>query len=324
MKRPVNALRLALYALEAVPFWLVMGALRLLPRRAAAGLCAAGARTLGPLLPIARHADRNLARCFPEMSAAERKRVARAMWDNLGRVFGEFMHLKSLWDPTMKARADAIGVDEAKRLHDAGIPVSVAGERIELVGLENWADMRVQKGPVLLFSAHMGNFELLPLGAHALGIPIAAVYRTPNNPFVAGLMERQRRPIMEMVPKGLHGAFLAARVMERGGRLGFLVDQKQNRGIAVPFFGRPAMTGTTLAKFALEFNAPIYGGYVERTGPDRFRMTFEKRLDVPRTGNEEADIRAIMTEVNATVERWVRKSPEQWLWLHRRWPEDAA
>jgi KDO2-lipid IV(A) lauroyltransferase len=321
MKRPVSALRRALYALEAAPFLAVMGLLRALPRPAAARFCAALARTVGPLLPIARHADRNLARCFPEMRAAERRRIARAMWDNLGRVFGEFMHLKSLWDPSMPARADAIGIPEIRRRHAAGQGTSVAGDRIEIVGLEHWVEMKVTPGPILLFSAHMGNFELLPMGASALGIPIAAVYRTPNNPIVAGFMERQRRPIMEMVPKGLHGAFMAARVMERGGRLGFLVDQKQNRGIPVPFFGRPAMTGTTLAKFALEFNAPIYGGYVVRTAPDRFRMVFEPRLAVPRTGNDAADIAAIMTAVNASVERWVRQHPEQWLWLHRRWPK---
>jgi KDO2-lipid IV(A) lauroyltransferase len=129
--------------------------------------------------------------------------------------------------------------------------------------------------------------------------------------------------MVEFLPKGLQGAFGAARVMEQGGRLAMLVDVKENKGIALPFFGRPAMTGTALATLALRHDALIVGTYTERIGKDRFRITVERPLEVPRTGNHDADVRAIMAAINARVEAWVRASPEQWLWLHKRWPKEV-
>jgi KDO2-lipid IV(A) lauroyltransferase len=111
--------------------------------------------------------------------------------------------------------------------------------------------------------------------------------------------------------------------MEKGGRLGMLVDVKENKGVALPFFGRPAMTGTALATLALRYDAIVLGVYTERLGGDRSRITLEPPLDLPRAGNDAADVRAIMAAINARVEAWVRVRPDQWLWLHKRWPREA-
>jgi KDO2-lipid IV(A) lauroyltransferase len=100
-----------------------------------------------------------------------------------------------------------------------------------------------------------------------------------------------------------------------------LVDQKMNDGIAVPFFGRDAMTAPALAVLALRYDCAVVPIRMQRLKGARFRMISEPPLALPKTGDNNADRRALMIEVNAIVERWVREHPEQWLWLHRRWPD---
>jgi Kdo2-lipid IVA lauroyltransferase/acyltransferase len=100
-----------------------------------------------------------------------------------------------------------------------------------------------------------------------------------------------------------------------------LVDQKMNDGIPVPFFGRDAMTAPALAVLALRYDCAVVPIRMLRTKGAHFRMISEPPLVLPKTGNAEADRRALMVSVNGIVERWVREHPEQWLWLHRRWPD---
>jgi KDO2-lipid IV(A) lauroyltransferase len=112
--------------------------------------------------------------------------------------------------------------------------------------------------------------------------------------------------------------------LRKGGPHGVLVDQKLNDGIAVPFFGQLAMTAPATAAFALRFGCPVIAGRVERLGPARFRLIVEPPLRLPDSGDRQADILSLTTEINAVLERWVRDRPDHWLWLHRRWPKQAA
>ena len=106
-----------------------------------------------------------------------------------------------------------------------------------------------------------------------------------------------------------------------GGHLGILPDQKMNDGIAVPFFGRDAMTAPALARLALRFDCPVVPLRAERTGGARFHIRFYPPLEIPNSGDRQADVLALMTEVNRIIEGWIIERPEQWLWLHRRWPD---
>ncbi len=319
-----SPLSTALQLAEAAPIWLLLGLLKLLPAPVAAGTMAALARAVGPFLPIAKVARRNLERCFPVMDEAEKRRILRAMWDNLGRNAGEIMHKSALYDRSIQAEADRIGRDAMAAAAARGETVVIKGERFEIVGAEQFVRLLDRKGPAIVFTAHMGNWEILPWTAARLGLKLGVIYRRPNNPFIARVVEGRRGGLVEFLPKGMQGAFGAARVMEAGGCLGMLIDVKENRGIAVPFFGRPAMTGTTLARFVLRYGAAVHGAHIERTAPRRFRIAIDPPLEFRLTGDEDADIAAIMTAVNAQVESWIRAEPDQWLWLHRRWPRDGA
>jgi len=283
--------------LEALAVSLILAGFRLIPLDAASALGGAICRALGPHLPVSRRALANLRRAFPEKPERELERILAAMWDNLGRTVGEYPHLSRF------------------RLYEPG-------SRVEVIGAEHVDRLRDDGKPGLFFSAHIGNWELASMGASQRGLPLARFYRAPNNPFVDRIVRLVRSPVAgELLPKGAAGARRGLAVMRAGGHLGMLVDQKMNDGIAVPFFGREAMTAPALAQLALRFDCPVVPAKVERLAGAHFRLTAYPPLEIVRSADRQKDILALMTRVNALVEEWVRARPEQWLWLHNRWPE---
>jgi len=254
------------------------------------------ARTVGPSLGISKRARLNLAAAMPELSRGEIDRIVRGMWDNLGRVIAEYPHLPD-------------------------IKVFAPSGRVEAIGFEN-ADRAVAEGrPAIFFAGHLANWEIAAMSPMQHGMDIAQIYRAANNPLVDRMITRFRVWTGELIPKGAEGSRRALAALRNGRSLGMLADQKLNNGIAVPFFGRPAMTTPVLAAFALRFNCAVLPSRMERLGGARFRLTIEPPLDLPRTGDKNADIMTLMTAVNGKLEDWIRARPEQWLWLHRRWSD---
>ena len=150
------------------------------------------------------------------------------------------------------------------------------------------------------------------------------IYRAANNPWVDRLIEKCRGPIGgRHYPKSARGTRNLLVALKDGEHLAMLVDQKYNEGIPVPFFGRDAMTAPTTAEFALRYRIPIVPARVERLKGARFRLTLYPPLDLPDSGDRKADVHAVMTEINGLFEAWIRDRPEQWLWLHRRWPNES-
>lgn len=264
------------------------------------------AGALGPRLRVSRIADDNLRRAFPALDAAARARLVRATWENLGRTAAEMPHL-------------------------ARLQQSESGPGWEFHGAEHLAALRAQGGPALFFSGHLANWEVIGPAVAAQGVAMAGFYRAASNPVADGLIQALRRDgrggTVPMFAKGSHGARAALAHLNAGGFLGMMVDQKMNDGIAVPFFGHPAMTAPGLAQFALRFRCPVVPVRVERLGPARLRVTCEKPLALPAarqaasSDERRADVAALTLAVNRTLERWIRDQPECWLWLHRRWPK---
>jgi KDO2-lipid IV(A) lauroyltransferase len=258
------------------------------------------ARTIGPHLAPSRTADRNLQRAMPELGPAERRRIVRGVWDNLGRTAAELPHLEEFRQTS-------------------------SGPGWELEGEEHIAALRETGGQILFFSGHFGNWEMVLPAAAQLGLPVSGFYRAASNRRVDALIQAMRQRALgegvTMFAKGAQGARAALRHLEQGKSLGLLVDQKMNDGIAVPFFGQEVMTAPALAQFALRYDAPVVPVHVARLGPARFRIICDPALEIPRSGDRKADIQAIMVAVNATLERWIRADPASWLWLHRRWPK---
>lgn len=291
--------RRAAYIVEAAAAWLACALFRALPLDLASALGGRLGRLIGPLSGVSRIAARNLARAFPEKSAAEIDAILRGMWDNLGRVAAEYPHLGAF---------DLYGGDG----------------RVEVIGSEYVDQLRDDGEGGIFISAHLGNWEIASLGATQRGVPLTHIYRSANNPYVERLLRRLRAPIGgHHFPKGAVGAKELIRALRKGEHLGMLVDQKLNDGIPVPFFGREAMTAPAVAELALLFRCPVVPARVERLAGARFRLTIYPPLAFPETGERRADVAEAMRRINALFEDWIRARPEQWLWVHRRWPDEG-
>lgn len=274
------------------------GFFRLLPLEWASACGGRLFRVLGPRLKAHRVARRNLQRVFPEKSEREIDAITRGMWDNLGRSAAECVHIEQL------ARA-------------AG-----PGGRIEFVGLEHVLRMRDDGKPGMIVSGHIGNWELCGLPAARSGVPLADIYRAADNPMVDRLIRWIRKPLSsELIPKGRDGARRIVQLMTQGGHIGVLVDQKMNEGLPIPFLGHDAWTATAPAALALRFRCPLIPVRVERLSGVRFRITVDPPMALPDTGDRQTDIHLLLTRMNAMLEGWIRERPEQWFWVHRRWPD---
>ena len=284
------------HVLEGWGAALCFGAFGLLPLDWASAIGGALARAIGPRLGISKRAWLNIARALPELSQAEIAEIIAGMWDNLGRVAAEYPHLRKL------------------RVFD---PRGV----VETHGFEHM-DQAVAAGRrMIIFSGHIANWEIGMLAAVQYGIEVAQIYRAANNPLVDRMITRFRGIGGELIPKGTLAARRAIAVLRRGAHLTMLADQKMNDGIPVPFFGRPAMTTSALAALALRFDCDVLPARVERLGGARFRLTVFPPLPLPRSADHHADVAALMVRINETLEGWIRDRPEEWFWVHRRWPD---
>lgn len=279
---------------EAAILQLIMTVLAALPVGVASACGGRVGAYIGPYLGVSRYALRNLTRALPENDVAENQRILAGMWDNLGRAMAELPHLRRI--------------------------CSADSERVEIVNGTALVEILASGRPALLFGGHFANWEVGPSIIHRLmGGSLLSVYRAANNPWVDRML-RRRLGDRRAVPKGAEGGRALLRHLRGGGHVAMLVDQKQNDGIAVPFFGATAMTAPGLARLGLRFGCPILPIRVERVSGARFRVTVLPALEIAYTGDPARDVLAAMTLVNGLIESWVRERPEQWLWLHRRWP----
>jgi KDO2-lipid IV(A) lauroyltransferase len=284
------------HRLEAAIAGFAGWAVGLLPLDCASALGGALGRWIGPRLGITKRARTNLRDAMPELSEAETAAIIRGMWDNLGRVAFEYPHLRR-------------------------IEVFAPDGRVETSGLEHLDRALAAKRKVIMFSGHIANWEIAALAGGQYGIDVAQIYRAANNPLVDRMVARLRGDQGELIPKGAVASRRAVAALRRGGHLSLLADQKLNDGIPVPFFGRDAMTAPALALLALRFDCDVLPVRVERLRGARFRLTVHPPLPVSRSGERDADVAALMLAVNRTLEAWIRERPEQWFWLHRRWPD---
>ena len=293
--------RLEYYALRGVA-----GFIRSMPLETAANFSAAAWGLIAPRLRRHSRALANLAIAYPEKSVAEREAIARAMWQNLGRVMAETMQI------------DRIIADPS---------------RIEIVTpmFQRYKD---KLGAAVGVSLHTGNWELAIWPLTVAGANPAAVYRSVKNPYVDQYLRDMRRDLYPggLIGKGItftpdgdwfdNGLQIARVSMEhvrRGGRIGIVSDLHDRTGIPVDFFGTPARSVALPAVLARRLGARIWLARCIRVGDQsRFRIEL-KELRVPRSGSQADDVREITATMQKAFEAWIREYPEQWMWSNRRW-----
>jgi KDO2-lipid IV(A) lauroyltransferase len=245
---------------------------------------------------------RNLKLAFPEKTRRERARILRGVFTSLGRQLAEVC------------------------LFPTYTPENV-GKVVVYDGFENFERALARGKGVLFLTAHLGAWELSAFTHSLYGHPLHIVMRPLDNVYLDRLMRRYRT---------MHGnstvdkddfvrGLLSA--MKVGETVGILMDTNMTppQGVFTDFFGIPACTASGLARIALRTDAAVVPGFtIWDPGLRKYRLRFDPALKLIRTGNDDADVRANTALFTRVIEEYVRKYPDQWLWVHRRWKTRPA
>lgn len=284
--------------MEYLALRLVAGAVGLLPRSVArgvgAGLGAVAWRLLGRLRRVGM---RNLEMAFPEKSEAEREAILRGVYRSLGWELGEFCKM-------------------------SGYTAEQASKFIRYEGLEHYLAARAKEKGVLVLTGHLGAWELSSFYHSLMGYPMSLVIRRLDNPLVDGFVNRIRCLHGNRVIHKDDFARGLLTAMQRGETVGILMDTNMTppQGVFVPYFGVEACTAAGMARVALHSGAAVLPGFlVWEAAEKKYLLRFGEELELVRTADGTADIVANTALFTATIEAYVRRYPEQWLWVHRRW-----
>jgi KDO2-lipid IV(A) lauroyltransferase len=250
-------------------------------------------------MPHRRVGMRNLAIAFPERSIGERRRILRRSFLNLGRMAAELAHLPRLGPEQLRQMVQFVDEDWWRE--------AVTWER---------------STGVLALSGHFGNWELLVFAHGMRGYPVHMVHRSIANPLVDRWLNDLRARAGTRLIRKSAGASGVLQALRDRGLLVLPIDQNSTRGIGVfvDFFGLPACTNAGMARIALRADAPIIPVFIVREGRSaRHRVHVLPILQVERTGDLAEDIRRNTQRFTTVFEEMVRRHPEHWLWVHKRW-----
>jgi KDO2-lipid IV(A) lauroyltransferase len=277
---------------------LAAAAIGMLPRHIARAVGAGVGRLLFHLLGRLRTTGLdNLGRSFPEKTEAERALILRGVYRSLGWQIGEFCKMRHY-------------------------TAAKASQFIRYDGIENYLEARAKGRGVLVLTGHLGAWELSSYYHSLMGYPMSMVIRRLDNPLVDTFVNELRCQHGNRVihkddfARGLLGA------MHNNETVGILMDTNMTppQGVFVPYFGVPACTATALARIALKTGAAVVPGFLLwEESESRYVLRFGEALSLIQTGNVAQDILANTALFTATIESYVRRYPEQWLWVHRRW-----
>ena len=280
----------------------LLGAIKHTDRKRMANFAGALMRKIGPLFKEHRLGRENLRLAFPEKSDAEIEHILGSVWDNLGRIAIEFAHLDEFCVKGFGKETDDVITypPESQERHD-----QIMHSGRATIG----------------FAAHLANWELPAVGAKLIGAQSAVLFRRPNIGAVADTIIKLREPLMgELIPTSLDAPVKLARLLQSGVHVGMLADQHYTRGVDVTFFGRKCKANPLVAMLARQTGLPIYGMRVVRK-PDgnSFWGEISKPVAAVYDAQGKFDIQGTTQAITAVIEGWIRETPEQWLWLHRRW-----
>jgi Kdo2-lipid IVA lauroyltransferase/acyltransferase len=286
------------YRLQYLPLAVLVRLVGILPRPLARAVGITIGRLVYHLHPRLRRVGmRNLEMAFPTKSIAERRKILRGVYTSLGRLLAEFC----LFPRYTLANTSKIAVYQ---------------------GFENFEAAENRGKGVLFLTGHFGGWEIGSFFHSLQGHPMRIVVRPLDNPYVDDLVTRYRTLHGNSIigKQGFARGLLAA--MEGNETVGILMDTNMTppQGVFVDFFGIPACTAAGIARVALHTDAAVVPA-VTIWDPvlRKYRVEFGPALELMRTGDNDADAVTNTALFNRIFEDYVRKYPDQWLWVHRRW-----
>ncbi|GDX37548.1 lipid A biosynthesis lauroyl acyltransferase [Candidatus Pelagibacterales bacterium] len=250
----------------------------------------------GPLFRKKTIAKKNILIAFPDFNEKSINEIIDRMWKNIGRIFGEYIHINKF-----------SVIDQKKKI------VFTNKNNIEILNKNN--------KPIVFFSGHFANFELMAKCLQELGFNIGAIYRPLNNIFLNPIMEFIRKkyicPIQ--IEKGSNGTKKLIKHISTNNPLALMIDQRLSSSIRVPFFNQPATTTTTPAQLAIKYDALLVPVFLKRLEKTNFEFFIEEPLIISRTNDYDKDIFNITQIMNIKIEEFIKRDPAHWLWSHDRW-----
>ena len=242
-------------------------------------------------------AKKNIVIAFPNISEEEINKLLNNMWKNIGRIFGEYIH-----------------INKFSLINNSKQKIIINNEKyIEI--------LKKNKKPIIFFSGHFANFELMAKCLKELDFNIGAIYRPLNNIFLNPIMELIRKhyicPIQ--IEKGPKGTKKLIKHLSENNPLALMIDQRLSSSIHVPFFNKPATTTTTPAQLAIKYNALLVPVWLKRINGINFEFFIEEPLSIIKTNDYDKDVFNITLTLNKKIEEFIKRDPAHWLWLHDRW-----
>lgn len=237
---------------------------------------------------------RNLKLAFPDYSEKKIKTIAYITFQNFGKSFVEFLHFSKANKENIKKYVTVEGMNYLK---DA---------------------LEKEKG-VIIFSGHLGNWEVIPLTFALLGYPMSVLVKEQSNKYIDNMLNKIRRGEgtevidLEQAPKKI------IKLLQEGKIVGIVGDQSKSQGVKVNFFNKPIMIPQGAASFAMRYQATLLPTFDIREEDNKHRIIIEPPLDF--SDQEKVSLEEVMNKLMEKIEKYVRDYPEQWIWWYRQWKE---
>ena len=242
-------------------------------------------------------AIRNLEIAFPELDRDARLKILAAMYRNWGRVIWEWPHSGELHRTNIESRVTYDGVENL-----------------------NHALVIAEKRGAIILTAHYGNFELLPLAHSIYGHRLAMIHRPNRNPWIDREIRRVRTSFGAEIIERKQAGLAMVKYLRQKWQVAVALDLDVRDGVFVDFFGMKACTSDGVARIAMATRAPVVPAFMVREGDTaRHRITVLPVMEMVATADREECVRENTQRMTAAIEMMIRRHPDHWNWIHRRW-----
>ena len=254
-------------------------------------------KLIGPFFRSKSLIKKNIKLGLGNISKDEEGKIINGMWSNIGRTFAEYVFLKDF------------------KFNKTDF------NHMKIIGSEHLDEIKKSNKPVIFYSGHFANFELMAMELEKFGIKTAAIYRPLNNLFLNPIMEYLRMKYIcpNQIPKGRVGMREIVSKITNNYSIALMVDQRVGEGKKINFFNQPAQTTTIPAQLTLKYDCKLVPISLKRIEGINFEMTVYEPYKIQKTGDVDQDTKNITLKINQIIEKMITKNPTQWLWSHNRW-----